>query len=78
MNTMINLVSPGRLVSGGIRVSEGQAGLPYGGRQMSANPSCTWPNSVDFDLPKHVALLAGAPTDVQTTGVPPSAVKRRT
>lgn len=78
MNTMTNIVSPGRLVSGGIRVSEGQAGLPHAGRQMSANPYCTWQHSVDFDLPKHVALLAGAPTDVPTTGVPPSAVKRRT
>jgi hypothetical protein len=83
MSEITTLVSPGHLVRGEIRVSEIQAGQPKlgAGRWNASNQYCAIdarPTAVDFDLPKHAALMTGAPTDVPTTGVPPSAVKRRT
>jgi hypothetical protein len=80
MSAMTNLASPGRLVSGEIGVSEAQTARPYGGRWTSSNPCVNEArhSSVDFEQPKHTALLAGALTTVPTTGVPPSAAKRRT
>jgi hypothetical protein len=81
MSEITNLVSPGRLVLGEIRVPEAQAGQSKlrGARWSASNQYCgsdARSSAVDFDLPKHTALMTGAPTDVPTTGVPPSVVRR--
>lgn len=82
MSDITTIVSPGYLVARGAGVSEIQAGQPKprAGRWTSSNPYCATDaqySAVEFDLPKH-ALMTRGTTDVPMTGVPPSAIQRRT
>jgi hypothetical protein len=84
MSTITTLVALGHLVPEGFGVSGIQGGQPEqcGDRWTSSNPYRATGARVDaalVELPKHVAALMNRPTtDVPTTGVPQSAMERRT
>lgn len=81
-----SIVSPRRLALGGTCLSEilaGQPKLPTGRWTLSISSTKYRAmgarfGAVEIDPAMHAALVTGAPTDVPTTGVPPSVVKRRT
>lgn len=84
MSAITNIVSLGRLVPGGTRVSGIQGGQQKqrGGRWTVSSQYCALDarfNTAVFELPKHVAAPMSRPTtDIPTTGVPQSAMERRT
>lgn len=84
MSAITNLVFLGHLVPGGTRVSGIQGGQPkqHGGRWTTSSRYCALDarfNAAVFELPKHDAAPMSRPTtDVPTTGVPQSAMERRT
>jgi hypothetical protein len=74
------IVTPGRLVLGGVRMSKSGQTKPRGGRWTESNQYCAMEARVVaavVDPSTHVPATSMAMTFVPT-GVPPSALERRT